>query len=1169
VVSLNATISGLVGREQQYEQELDALRRQLAESRQRRDRLAAEVRASLTAPEPAVQLPAWLVTPPVDAAPADAASASAAAGAPGATPLPPAPPTSPGPPTSPPPTSPAPPYAAPAAGRPAAEVSGFGVQTLLFVVGGLLLGTGAVVFMIVAWTRFGMLGQAGTLVAATAVALSAPVLARSRRLPGTAETLAVIGVLLVLLDGYAAWRAGLVDQLPGATWAGLVAGGTALISLGYARWTGLASPRYAALVLAQPVVPLLALEPARQLPELIHWLVLAGYLLALVAGGNLGLCWWLRGAARHRRALRIVGWVAVAGWLAAGGAAALAAVVAAPGPGLSALAGGALLVGVAVLALLARVAGSGGWASAAAAVAVLALALAGGRLVALSWPGYALVGVAAVVGAVAIAGPVCRDGPVWRGRRAGALVAVGAVGAVATGLTLWAAVVVAWLAPAEPAALEVSGPFDWQLPAALGLLAAALAVLLPGRRAQVAAVGLALVALALPAALGWPWWTPVAVGLTAAAILAGLAAPAARGRAAVTGTVAAAGLVVHALLVGLATAASTAAVLGSLVALGLAVAYRVRHSVAAGEPTAHRVIGRVALVVGLVSWPPAVAAALAAAGADAPWPGRFTLLAATALLGVVVVVRSRLPGYTAAAAAAVHVVTPVAVLAGLAEGGAADSIDLASAAVAGYAGTAVVVLALLGLVHPPAGHERWVAPRLPAAVLVLILAAPPLAAVLFGPYSWLASSWSGAPAGVGLLAGGGTVAASGHVTLGLLLLAVAAAVAGRVLAGRWRPGFVAGLLVGTAAGLVGLVGAGAPWPVVPAASLLLGVVAVLWAVLRGHGWPAAAGGGYGLLLAGAGLAGGLPTQWSTLAGLGLALVAAAVTAVAGRQVPVRVAGWLAAATSGVLLAVAATRALTVPTPVTGFAVLVVAAAVLAASATDRWPGATRAADPAAGPGRPERAAGEAAAHAAAVVALLLCLGSLGRAAAVAVLWGVALGLRALRRGEPATGRVGRAVAAAGCQLLAWWLLLAGWQVAAVEAYTVPAALVGLAAGALVRRHRPGLSSWVGYGPALVAGLLPTLALTVVDPAPVRRLLLGVAAVVVLVVGARWRLQAPAVIGGSLAALAALRELALVWQRLDAWIPLTVAGVLLVALAATYERRRRDLARLGAAVRRMA
>jgi hypothetical protein len=738
-------------------------------------------------------------------------------------------------------------------------------------------------------------------------------------------------------------------------------------------------------------------------------------------------------------------------------------------------------------------------------------------------------------------------------------------------------------------------------------LAAALAVLLPGRRAQVGAVGLALVALALPAALGWPWWTPVAVGLTAAAaILAWLAAPAARGQAAITGTAAAAGLVVHALLVGLATAASTAAVLGSLVALGLAVAYRVRRSVAAGEPTAPRVIGRVALVVGLVSWPPAVAAALAAAGADAPWPGRFTLLAAAALLGVVVVVRSRLPGYTAAAAAAVHVVTPVAVLAGLAEGGAADSIDLASAAVAGYAATAVVVLALLGLVHPPVSHERWVAPRLPAAMLVLVLAAPPLAAVLFAPYSWLASSWSGAPTGVGLLAGGGTVTASGHVTLGLLLLAVAAAVAGRVLAGRWRPGLAAGLLVGTAAGLVGLVGAGAPWPVVPAASLLLGVVAVLWAVLRGHGWAAAVGGGYGLLLVGAGLAGGLPTRWSTLAGLGLALVAAAVTAVAGRQVPVRVAGWLAAATSGVLLAVAATRALAVPTPVTGFAVLAVAAAVLAASATSRWPGATRAGHPAAdpagaaadpvaaaadpadpvaiavadgptrpdwsaaaGPGRPERMAGEAAAHAAAVVALLLSLGSLSRAAAVAVLWGVALGLRGLRRGEPATGRVSRAVAAAGCQLLAWWLLLAGWQVAAVEAYTVPAALVGLVAGWLVRRHRPGLGSWVGYGPALVAGLLPTLALTVVDPAPVRRLLLGVAAVVVLVVGARWRLQAPAVIGGSLAALAALRELALVWQRLDAWIPLTVAGVLLVALAATYERRRRDLARLGAAVRRMA
>jgi hypothetical protein len=75
-------------------------------------------------------------------------------------------------------------------------------------------------------------------------------------------------------------------------------------------------------------------------------------------------------------------------------------------------------------------------------------------------------------------------------------------------------------------------------------------------------------------------------------------------------------------------------------------------------------------------------------------------------------------------------------------------------------------------------------------------------------------------------------------------------------------------------------------------------------------------------------------------------------------------------------------------------------------------------------------------------------------------------------------------------------------------------------------------------------------------------------VAVVMVGAGRRWQAPVVVGGAMALVVAGRELALVWQLLDTWIPLTVAGLLLVGLAATYERRRRDLARLRQTVRRM-
>src|SRR5439155_1377283 len=81
------------------------------------------------------------------------------------------------------------------------------------------------------------------------------------------------------------------------------------------------------------------------------------------------------------------------------------------------------------------------------------------------------------------------------------------------------------------------------------------------------------------------------------------------------------------------------------------------------------------------------------------------------------------------------------------------------------------------------------------------------------------------------------------------------------------------------------------------------------------------------------------------------------------------------------------------------------------------------------------------------------------------LWGVALGLRALWPAEPSGVRRVRVVAATGCELLAYWLILAMSQVAVVEAYTVPAAAVALLAGWLAVRSRPGLRGWTAYGAA--------------------------------------------------------------------------------------------------------
>src|SRR5262249_43240784 len=149
------------------------------------------------------------------------------------------------------------------------------------------------------------------------------------------------------------------------------------------------------------------------------------------------------------------------------------------------------------------------------------------------------------------------------------------------------------------------------------------------------------------------------------------------------------------------------------------------------------------------------------------------------------------------------------------------------------------------------------------------------------------------------------------------------------------------------------------------------------------------------------------------------------------------------------------------------------------------------------------------------------------------------------------------------------LLLADRGVSQVEAYTVPLALVGLLAGFAALRARPDLRSWISYGPALAAAFLPSLALVLSGGGtPWRRLLLGAAALLVVVVGAAYRGQAPVVAGGIVLVILALHEIALVWDHLPRWILLAAGGLLLVGLAITYERRRRDLARLRDAVGRM-
>nr|WP_264935559.1 hypothetical protein [Streptomyces sp. A012304] len=163
-------------------------------------------------------------------------------------------------------------------------------------------------------------------------------------------------------------------------------------------------------------------------------------------------------------------------------------------------------------------------------------------------------------------------------------------------------------------------------------------------------------------------------------------------------------------------------------------------------------------------------------------------------------------------------------------------------------------------------------------------------------------------------------------------------------------------------------------------------------------------------------------------------------------------------------------------------------------------------------------------------------------------------------------------AAAVLFVLAAWVRLAAWDVTVPEAYTVPVTVPALLVGVRLRRREPRTSSWTAYGPGLAATLVPSLLAAWGDPQWTRPLLLGAAALLVTLLGARHRLQAPLVLGGSVLVLDALHELApylvQVADALPRWAPPALAGLLLLAVGATYERRIRDVRRAREVLGRM-
>jgi hypothetical protein len=448
-----------------------------------------------------------------------------------------------------------------------------------------------------------------------------------------------------------------------------------------------------------------------------------------------------------------------------------------------------------------------------------------------------------------------------------------------------------------------------------------------------------------------------------------------------------------------------------------------------------------------------------------------------------------------------------------------------------------------------------------AGVALAISVVRPVLTVTVLPYSWVAEIWTGRPNGTGLTPSGASLAGSGPAAVALAILALASVVA--AYARTRRPlAALSGLdFGGPTAILVGLAAVQAPWPSLPAATLLIGLTLALVVGLTAvAGWRSVRVTAQAIVYIGAGLAGALVVEWATLGALGAVTVAATVIGVVGGSRNRRVVGWVASVTAALAAAAAAGLAADLPARDTAFAVLAVAVVGLfvGGAILTRLPNRNL-----------EARAAQAAAHAGAVVAVIFTLGWTGRTALVCLLWGIAVGLRALLPGTSRAGRASLAAVAGGFELLAWWLLLTSRGVRLVEAYTVPLALVALLAGWAALRSRPDLRSWVAFGPALVAGFGPSLAVVLgAEGVPLRRLILGVAALGVVWLGAIAHRKAPVVIGGVVLALVALHELVLLWQRVQGWIPLAVGGALLLGLAITYERRLRDLRRLRSAIGRM-
>lgn len=834
----------------------------------------------------------------------------------------------------------------------------------------------------------------------------------------------------------------------------------------------------------------------------------------------------------------------------------------------------AAAVTAALVGTLARIAGIlGAGAELAAAAFVVLVVAAGIRAMPADWRRGPILGIA--VGGIVV------------GLLASYTALAGGVRVLATPGPIWGAELAGW--PTGP-----SGA-GWQAPVALLLLAAAAAIAIPRPWAyDVAGACVALATIGTPAALGLPWWSPIVVGGAVATVYGVTAVAATDPRAGLTRATVAGVVALHAVGASLVRPWTTALALGVVALIGLVVAVlaRVIGTLSGPADSAEpwtlpphlAQIGGIATGGALL----ALAGAVAAFGAELGWPAQVILLAdlAAASLGVAVIglfrlhVPQYLPYATVGIVGGATAAPVVALFTGL-----SWSVYAAAAVLLGVLAELVRAVTpapsplrepirrwsvLLGgalrRLPESAQRGRWsvspavgalLAAALPTALAVAALA-PALLAALVEPYQTLWRIWAGPPAA---LAGPQPGAVDGGNALAAFLLTVAAGLAATGFSGGRPARAVPVVLPGAAVTLlITPISLGMGWPNSTMAALGVFTLAMLGLALTPP--PPAAEQARSLRLArilvfaiglaagGAGLAGALATRQFTLFTLGAAVGVGAVAALGGRTQRARILGWLFAAVMAELFVFTVGVVFGLDPAWSAFGVLAVGAVLLLVAALLprlRRPEAIR-----------EAATVEWTGYAAALIAAALAYDSPRHIAALLAAWGAVLGVSALRPYRGTAERRTLFWSAVGCEVIAWWLMLALADVALPEAYTLAFALLALLVGLLELRHRADLSSWIAYGPALVAAFLPTLVIVLAgDDNPVRQVLLLLGGVATLIFGANRRQQAPVIVGAVVTAVAALRVL----FAFGPWLVLIPVGLLLLAFGASNENRRRTQERL--------